>query len=41
MVAGGTGPAEGAAGYASTVNGAVTGFRDMIMDLLPSTTSCP
>lgn len=32
---------EGAAGYASTANGAVTGFRDMIMDLLPSTTPCP
>jgi cyanophycinase len=33
--------AEGAAGYASTANSAVTGFRNLIMDILPSTATCP
>lgn len=33
--------AEGSAGYQSTVNPAVVGFRSLIIDLLPSTTACP
>ena len=33
--------AESAAGYASTINNAVTGFRNLIIDILPSTTTCP
>ncbi len=33
--------AEGSAGFASTVNPPVVGFRSLIIDLLPSTTACP
>jgi cyanophycinase len=33
--------AEGSAGFLSTVNPSVVGFRSLIIDLLPSTTACP
>lgn len=33
--------AEGSAGFLSTVNPPVVGFRSLIIDLLPSTTACP
>jgi cyanophycinase len=33
--------AESAAGYASAVNPAVTAFRNLIVDILPSTAPCP
>ena len=32
---------ESPAGYASTVNPAIVGFRNLIVDILPSTTPCP
>jgi cyanophycinase len=31
----------GSAGYASTASSAVTGFRDLLIDLVPSTSACP
>jgi cyanophycinase len=33
--------AAGAAGYVSTANSTVVGFRDLLIDIIPSTTACP